>query len=221
MNRPQSHRGADFQDLRLPVIEGCGGVDARIAWRVPSDPRWRRAAPDGLLLVRSTARSPPAPTLPSASAPSTMRLSHSLWIRSTPEAIFRFFEKMEDNYLRWHPDHRLFRWEVGRGLMPGVVFYFEEVIGGKLQRKRVEYTRIEAGRHIEFTFTSRLLRLILPGIRFLVEPEGEGVRFTQEIRVRTGPVGAWLNRREFDAVRQHMKEEGENLKQMLESAREV
>lgn len=149
-----------------------------------------------------------------------MRLSHSLWIRSTPAAIFRFFEEMQENYLRWHPDHRLFRWEQGRGLTLGVVFYFEEVIGGKLMRKRVAFTRIEADRHIEFTFTNRLLRLILPSIRFLMEPAGEGVRFTQEIRIRTGPVGAWLNRREFDAVRQHMKEEGENLKQLLESRTE-
>ncbi len=82
------------------------------------------------------------------------------------------------------------------------------------------FTRIEADRQIEFTFTNRLLRLILPSIRFVIEPEGNGVRFTQEIRIRTGPVGAWLSRREFDAVRQHMKEEGENLKQLLESATE-
>jgi len=35
--------------------------------------------------------------------------------------------------------------------------------------------------------------------------------------VRTGPIGAWLNRREFDAVRQHMHEEGENLKRIVEA----
>jgi hypothetical protein len=146
-----------------------------------------------------------------------MRLSHSIWIRSAPAAISAYFAGMEDNYLAWHPDHRLFRWESGKGLEPGVAFYFEEVIGGTLLRKRVVFTRIEADRHIEFTFTNRLLRLILPSIRFMYEPEGEGVRFTQEIRIRTGPVGAWLNRREFDAVRLHMKEEGENLKAFLES----
>lgn len=149
-----------------------------------------------------------------------MRLRHSIWIRTTPAAVFAFFEAMETNYLRWHPDHQLFRWERGRGLVPGVVFYFEEAIGGKLLRKRVEFTRIEAPRHIEFTVTNRFLRLILPGIRFQVEPGDQGVRFTQEIRIRTGPVGAWLNRREFDAVRQHMKEEGENLRQLLESTAE-
>jgi hypothetical protein len=146
-----------------------------------------------------------------------MLLRHSISIRTTPAAIFDFFDSMETNYLRWHPDHRLFRWEQGRGLTPGVVFYFEEVIGGKLLRKRVEFTRVRTDRCLEFTFTNRLLRLILPSIRFQMEPEGENVRLTQEIRIRTGPVGAWLNRREFAAVRQHMKEEGENLKRLLES----
>jgi hypothetical protein len=147
-----------------------------------------------------------------------MRLSDSITIRSTPERFFAFFERMEANYLLWHPDHRLFRWESGHGVKEGVSFYFEEVIGGKLMKKRVVFTRVEPGRHIEFTFTNRLLRLILPRIVFHVEPAGESIRLTAEITIRTGPIGAWLNRREFDAVRRHMREEGENLKRILESA---
>jgi uncharacterized protein YndB with AHSA1/START domain len=146
-----------------------------------------------------------------------VRLTDSIWIRASPEQVFAFFEHMDANYLRWHPDHRLFRWEEGRGLHEGVEFYFEEVIGGKLMKKRVVFTRIEPGRLIEFTFTNRLLRFILPRMTFGAEPEGEGVRFRAAIHIRTGPIGAWLNRREFDAVRQHMREEGENLKRLLES----
>ena len=145
-----------------------------------------------------------------------MRLRDTIWIRSTPEKVFAFFETMDANYLRWHPDHRLFRWEEGRGLQEGIVFYFEEVIGGKLLKKRVVFTRIEPNRHIEFTFKNRLLRLIVPRLSFHMDPEGDGFRLTAEIHVRTGPIGAWLNRREFTAVRQHMREEGENLKHLLE-----
>jgi hypothetical protein len=147
-----------------------------------------------------------------------MRLTDTITIRSTPERFFSFFEEMDVNYVRWHPDHRLFRWESGRGLRKGGTFYFEEVIGGKLMRKRVVFTRIEQNRHIEFTFTNRLLRLILPRFVFRVEPEGAGIRLVAEITIRTGPLGAWLNRREFDAVRRHMREEGENLKRILENA---
>lgn len=146
-----------------------------------------------------------------------MRFHDTTWIRAAPEQVFAFFEAMDANYLRWHPAHRLFRWERGQGLEEGVVFYFEEVIGGKLMKKRVEFTRIELNRHVEFTFANRILRLILPRLLFHIEPEAGGARFTAEIHLRTGPIGAWLNRREFAAVQQHMREEGENLKRILEA----
>ncbi len=146
-----------------------------------------------------------------------MLLRDSITIATTPERISAFFDEMDANYLRWHPDHLLFRWESGRGLEEGVEFYFEEIIGGQKMKKRVVFTRVVPDRHIEFTFTNRLLRLLLPRILFRYEPVQEGVRFTAELHIRTGPIGAWLNRREFDAVRQHMREEGENLKRILEA----
>ena len=145
-----------------------------------------------------------------------MRLRDRIRIRTTPERVFGFFEAMHENYLRWHPEHRLFRWEEGQGVRTGVVFYFEEEIGGTLMKKRVHFTRVEPSRHIEFTFTNPLLALIVPRLSFQIAPDGEGVQFTAEIHIRTGPVGAWLNRREFNAVLRHMREEGENLKQLLE-----
>lgn len=145
-----------------------------------------------------------------------MRLRDSIWIRTTPERIFRFFENMDAHYLDWHPDHLLFRWEKGKGVRAGVIFYFEEIIGGKRMKKRVHFTRVVPDRHLEFTFTNRLLALVVPRLAFRFAPQGEGTRFEAEIQIRTGPIGAWLNRREFDAVRQHMREEGENLKRMLE-----
>jgi hypothetical protein len=137
-------------------------------------------------------------------------------IRTTPDRIFDFFEHMDENYLRWHPDHLLFRWEQGRGLREGVEFYFEERIGGQLLKKKVRFTRIEPNRHIEFAVTNRLIRLLMPRLLFAMEAQGDRCRFVAEIHIRTGPIGARLNAREFNAVRQHMKEEGENLKRILE-----
>lgn len=147
-----------------------------------------------------------------------MRLKHAISICTTPKAVTDFFEGMESNYSRWHPDHRLFRWERGHGLKRGTVFYFEEVIGGKLLKKRMAFTHVNPEQRIEFAFTNWALRLILPYIRFEFRHENDHVNFVQEISIRTGPIGAWMNRREFDAVRQHMREEGENLKRILEDA---
>lgn len=123
---------------------------------------------------------------------------------------------MEANYLAWHPDHLGFHWREGRGLKPGVVFYFEEYIGGKLMKKTVRFSKVERYRYIEFEPTWWLMRLIMPRISFEVQPRGESSLLIARIPIRTGPIRAWLNRREFDAVRQHMKEEGRNLKDLLE-----
>lgn len=146
-----------------------------------------------------------------------MILRQSVDIAAPPSRIYRFFEDMADNYTDWHPDHLVFRWVDGAGLTVGCRFYFEERIAGKLMKKTVRLTRLKPDRHIEFVPDWWLMRLFLPRILFRIEPVGEGCRVTQELHVRTGPVGAWLNRREFNAVRQHMREEGENLKRLTEA----
>lgn len=97
-----------------------------------------------------------------------------------------------------------------------MVFEFEEKIHGKLLKKRAAYTRVVDGQYIEFAPTTRFLRFFLPRMLFRIEPEADGCKFTAETHIRTGPIGAWLNRKEFEAVRQHMREEGENLKKLLE-----
>ena len=137
-------------------------------------------------------------------------------IRTTPERIFDFFREMEANYRAWHPDHLGFRWVAGRELREGVVFAFEERIAGKLLKKRVGFTRVVPGRHLEFAPTSWLVRLFLPRMLFRVEPEADGCRLTAEIHLRVGPLAARLQRRELGAVRRHMREEGENMQRLLE-----
>lgn len=149
-----------------------------------------------------------------------MILKDQTLIEAPPERVFEFFEHMRENYVAWHPDHVAFRWTKGEGLTPGVEFYFEEYIGGKLLKKTVRFTRIEPGRYIEFEPTCWLMRLLVPRLSFKILPQGEASLFIARIPIRTGPVGAWLNRREFNAVRQHMKEEGDNLKRMIESEQE-
>jgi hypothetical protein len=137
-------------------------------------------------------------------------------IETAPERMFEFFTGMEANYTAWHPDHVLFRWLDPPAVKEGVRFYFEERIGGKLLRKKVAFTRIEPGSLIEFAPTSRLFKLFLPRISFRIKPARSGITVTQDIHLRIGPIAAWLNRREFEAVRAHMREEGERLKRLLE-----
>ena len=146
-----------------------------------------------------------------------MVLRDTTEVQASPSAVFQFFEDMDEHYLQWHPDHKVFRWTQGKGLSLVNSFYFEEVIAGKLLKKSVVFTRIEPGRHIEFAPTFWLMRLFLPRLVFRLEPVTEGVyRFIAEIYLRAGPLAARLNKREFDAVREHMRVEGVNLKRIVE-----
>ena len=147
-----------------------------------------------------------------------MVLRDTIDVSSAPERIVGFFEDMEARYLQWHPDHRLFRWTTGRGLAVGNAFYFEEIIAGKRLKKNVRFTHIDPPSHIEFAPTFWLMRLFLPRLLFRIEVVGPTVcRVVAEIHLRMGPVAARLNRRELDAVREHMRLEGVNLKRMIEN----
>ncbi len=145
-----------------------------------------------------------------------MILEETTEVEAPPEEVFRFFESMDENYTEWHPDHVTFRWVDGGRLEEGAEAYFEERIAGKRQQKTVRFTQVDRDRYIEFEPASLLVRLLMPHISFTISSRSEGCTVTQRIKVRTGPIGARLNRREFDAVRTHMREEGEGLKRILE-----
>jgi hypothetical protein len=151
-----------------------------------------------------------------------MVLRDTVEVHASPSDVFAFFDDMDNaRYLDWHPDHKVFRWTRGKGLAVGNEFYFEEVIAGKLLKKNVVFTRIEEGAYIEFAPTFRLMRLFLPRLGFRLERIAEHrYRFIAEIVLRIGPLVARLNKRELDAVREHMRIEGINLKRFVENRHE-
>lgn len=146
-----------------------------------------------------------------------MRLEQSIEIDAAPDRVFSFFDAMEENYVRWHPDHLSFRWLQSGRLAVGNRFRFEERVHGQRIDRVVRLTEIVPGRMIAFVPENPFVRFLLPRIAFAIESRGEGSRFTQTVRVRVGPIGRRLNRRGFAAVEKHMREEGENLKAIVEA----
>ncbi|HEU0298086.1 MAG TPA: hypothetical protein VFR37_01500, partial [Longimicrobium sp.] len=145
-----------------------------------------------------------------------MRITDTVWIRTTPERVFGFFENMDENYQGLHVKNQLFRWEEGRGMREGVVFAVEEIINLSVVRERVRVARVEPNRRIELAFTRRALCLIVPRIVLRIEPEAEGTRLTWEIRVRAWVAGTRLNGDGLDSMRRRVREAGESLKGLLE-----
>lgn len=148
-------------------------------------------------------------------------LKHSIDIKTTPEKIWEFFMNIEQNYETWHPeDHVLFRWKRGKPWEEGSVIYAEEYLHGKIHKLNFIINKVTAKREIEFCPTSRLLRIYFPKNRFIIEPMGELCNFTAEIHFRVGWIVKKFARKKLERgisdAKKHIREEGENLKRILE-----
>ncbi len=77
---------------------------------------------------------------------------------------------------------------------------------------------VEIEERYPLTPTNIFYRFVLRRFSFTIEPTDNGSTFRARIKILTGPIGQRLNKKEFDAVRQHMKEEGENLKRLMEES---
>jgi hypothetical protein len=150
-------------------------------------------------------------------------LTDSVEIGVTPEKVFDFFFQIVDDasYRTWHPaDHVAFRWIRGNPYEVGAVAYAEEYLHGKLHKLKFRISKIVPDREIEYVPLSRLLRIFFHKNRFEIQPSGDGCIFTAEVHLRIGRIAKAIAKRKLEvglsSVRKHMKEEGENLKRILE-----
>jgi len=150
-------------------------------------------------------------------------LTDSVEIEVTPEKVFDFFLQIVDDasYRAWHPaDHVAFRWIKGKPWEKGSVAYAEEYIHGKLHKLKFLITEVVPNRRIAFVPLSRFLRIYFPRNTFTIERRGDSCVFTASGCLRVGRLARVLAKKRLEhglsSVRRHMKEEGENLKQILE-----
>ena len=113
------------------------------------------------------------------------------------------------------------RWLKGSPWKEGSVIYAEEHIDGKLHKLAFIVTRVVANREIEYVPVSRFRRRYAPKYTFSVEPKDAVCVFTAAVHVRVPPLPRLLAKKKIEqglsSVRKHMKEEGENLKKILEA----
>ncbi len=151
-------------------------------------------------------------------------LKDSIEIKAAPAKVFeRVFQCMTDRdaYLAWHPEHVDLCWVKGGPCVEGSIMYIEEYIQGDLLKIKFRIVRIIPGKLIDYRPLFPL-SLIATGNRFIFESIGDdGCKFTAEGKIR---FPEWLFRKmhkkheyKLEATAKHMKEEGENLKRVLES----
>ena len=150
-----------------------------------------------------------------------MIITDSIKIKASPEQVFNFLTGLKDteSYKVWHPEHVAMRWIKGKPFQEGSVVYFEEYLHGKLHKGKFICTKVIPNRLIEYK-PPFPLSLFFPKNEFIMEPTDDGgCTFTARGTVRMGPLVKRLSRSQVEGVKRHMKEEGENLKDILERGR--
>lgn len=74
---------------------------------------------------------------------------------------------------------------------------------------------------LNFLQHSGFIAFFLPRMSFAFDSQKNNSTLLRvQVQVRVGPLGARLNRKEFDAVRKHMEEEGQYIKKWAEKQEE-
>lgn len=147
-----------------------------------------------------------------------LTLKDSVTINQPPEVIFEWFTHFCENYTSWHQDHIIAKWIRGKDFEKGSILYAEEYLNGKLEKLSFEITRSKKDELIEYKLVFPH-SIISPGGAFYIEPLGDNkCLFNATLSFRFGCLFSIIAKKRIDSLRTHMKEEGENLKSILENS---
>ena len=151
-------------------------------------------------------------------------LQDSIEIKARADKVFQFLTSIVDDnsYRAWHKeDHVSFQWLSGNPWTEGSILYAEEYIHGKLHKFKFEILKVVQNERIEYAPTSRFVRKFYPKNEFIIDHKGESCQFIASGTYRVGKIGKIFFGKAIEkglsSVRKHMREEGENLKSILES----
>ena len=143
-------------------------------------------------------------------------LKDTVEINTTPERIWEFWVNMDKNYKAWHPeDHILFQWTKGGPMEEGSKIYAEEVVGGKLLKGKVTCVDVVPKR--KFALTLPFPRSLFCKYEYLIEPRGTKTAFTALTYLQYPGFARKHIQAVVEVGKKHIREEGENLKKILES----
>ena len=137
-------------------------------------------------------------------------------IAAPPEQVWDWLTGLAENYTAWHPDHVEAHWERGQPHQVGSILLAVEDLGGRREVLRCELTSVEPPRRLEYRLRGGI-GVLLRGGAFTVQPRDGGSRFVASISYRFGRLTERVFSRRMSTLRLHMREEGENLRRIIES----
>lgn len=148
-----------------------------------------------------------------------LALKDSIEILIPPEEVFagliRVFSSQE-YFKKWHHDHVTCSWIKGEPFEVGSVLYVEEYLHGKLGKMKFLGTNMELNRKIEYKLLFPT-SIICPKGSFIIESNDGSSIFTATLFFRFSWFFQKFAKSRVAAITKHMKEEGENLKKIVEN----
>ena len=142
-------------------------------------------------------------------------LKESIEINVPPEIIWNWLLNFAENYCEWHPSHIKSYWEKGEPNKIGSIIYSEENIKGELLKMRLRLTKVIPNKLFKFK-TVGSLKFLLMGGKFEIEPSKNGSIFIAALDFRMGKLLSKIAKKTVGKIIEHMIEEGQNLKLILE-----
>jgi hypothetical protein len=122
---------------------------------------------------------------------------------------------IDKNYKSWHPEHISWNWENGEPFQIESKAIAKEYIHGKVHSLKSIITNIKKNELIEYEFLFPTSIIVKRG-SFIFSKIDSGCIFTATLTFRFGKILLKLFKKQMEATLKHMKEEGENLKKLLE-----
>jgi uncharacterized protein YndB with AHSA1/START domain len=146
-------------------------------------------------------------------------LKHEIQIAASPKTVFSFFENLEQNYTRWHPDHIGFHWVSGNTIEKGTTVCFIHRINGKVHELPAKFTDLSLGHLIEYVWRTSKGNFSAPKNLWRFIDSNGGCLFISESELLFESVSSLSAQLEtaLTEVRKHLAEEGENLKILVET----
>ena len=142
-------------------------------------------------------------------------LRESIEINVSSEVIWDWLLHIAENYLEWHPSHIKAKWETETASEVGSILYAEEDINGDFLKMKSKVTELIPNRLYRFK-TVGVLKFILAGGSFEIDPSENGSIFTATLDFHMGKLLSKVAKKKVQQISQHMIEEGINLKKILE-----
>jgi len=150
-------------------------------------------------------------------------IEDSTEINAPPQAVFNFLLNLKDDesYRAWHPkDHISFRWVKGKPWAVGSIVHAKEYIHGVVHTLKFVVAQMIPNRLIEYYPTFWLFRIFIPKNLFIIDPTPTGCVFRAVGIYKVGRIGKLLAKKRITegiaSIKKHLREEGENLKQIIE-----